>query len=245
MTLYTDLQRIGLRPNQAAVYLALSRSGTARAGEIIKKTGFHRNLVYTALRELTEKKLITISRASDVAVYKTLSPSRLLGELQEKERLAKEVIEELALLTEKATSGQEIVVYEGIDEFRRYEKNLYDSFKPDEVVRYLGISSQWQALVGESLENKLIEIQSRKKIRMRALTSTVSEELQHYVDHVKGLVTIRTNQLISNETNNTIILSDRISIRSFLEPVFVVEIVNKTLAKNYQNYFDFLWSKSR
>ncbi len=245
MTLYADLQHIGLTPNQATVYLALSRAGAAKAGEIIKKTGFHRNLVYMALQELIGKKLMTISRVSDVAVYKILSPSRLLGDLQEKERVVKEIVEELALLTKKATSGQEIVVYEGIDEFRRYEKNLYNSFKPGGLIRYLGISPQWRELVGESLESKLIAIQSKKKIRMRALTNTVTEELQSYVGRAKDLVTIRTNQLISSETNNTIILGERISIRSFLEPVFVVEIVNKTLAKNYQNYFDFLWSKSR
>lgn len=245
MTLYTDLQHIGLTANQATVYLALSRAGTARAGEIIKKTGFHRNLVYTALRELIEKKLITISRARDTAIYKALSSSRLLGDLQEKERVAKEIIEELTLLAKKATGGQEIVVYEGAEEFRRYEKNLYDSFKTDELIRYLGISPQWQELVGKNLEDRLIVIQTKKKARMRALTNAVTEGLRSYVERTKGLVDIRTNQLISSETNNTVILGDRILIRSFLEPVFLVEIVNKALARNYQGYFDLLWNKSK
>ena len=48
-TIYQELQQIGLTPNQALVYLALFRMGEAKAGQLIRKTGLHRNLVYGAL----------------------------------------------------------------------------------------------------------------------------------------------------------------------------------------------------
>lgn len=244
MTLYQDLQQLGLTPNQATVYLALTRTGHAKAGEIIKKTGFHRNLVYTALRELIEKKLVTVSKIDGVMQYKILSPSRLLTSAQEKERIARNVIEELKVMTKK-TSGHEIVIYEGVDEFRRYEENLYHSFPEGGLIRYLGISPQWQEATGPALEEKLIAIQVVKKTKMKALSNAINREQQSYVDRANGLAEVRVNKLVSSDTNNTVILEDRISIRSFLEPVFVVEITNRALAKNYQNYFDFLWKQSR
>jgi len=80
MTLYSDLQTLGLTANQAQVYLTLARAGELKAGEVIKKTGLHRNLVYTALQELIEKKLVSSSKFKNVAVYKTLAPARLLRE---------------------------------------------------------------------------------------------------------------------------------------------------------------------
>ncbi len=244
-TLFQDLQSLGLTANQSQVYLTLARSGPSKAGEVIKKTGLHRNLVYVALQELIEKKLVSQSKVKGIAVYKTLSPSRLLAEPEEKERLAKGVIEELTLLSKKTRSGQEIVIYEGIEEFRRYEENLYNTFKPKSLIRYLGLAPLWQKVVGENLEDKLIAIQSARGVKMHALAHTITQGQQDYVDKAKGLVTIRTNPLISSDTNNTVILDDRISLRSFVEPFFVVEIVNEALAKNHQNYFDFLWKNSK
>ncbi len=108
--IYQNLLKIGLTRNQATVYLALFRHGEARAGELIKKTGFHRNLVYTALSELSEKKLVSISRVRGIAHYKTLAPNHLLIGIQEKEVLAKEVIHDLSFLS-RGTTTQEIIIY--------------------------------------------------------------------------------------------------------------------------------------
>jgi len=242
--LFNDLQMLGLSPNQSQVYLVLVRLGAAKAGEIIKRTGMHRNLVYLALQELVEKKLISTSKSKKISVYKPLAPVRLLAEPQEKERIAKHVMEELALLSKRATSGQEIVVYEGVDEFRRYEQHLYASLKQGNTLRYLGISPQWHEIMGPSLEQELIGLQLGKNIKLKALANAVTHEQKEYVRRTRGLSEVRANPLVSSDTSGVAILEDRISIRSFVEPFFVVEILHEALAKNYQNYFDFLWKKS-
>ena len=95
--LYQDLQALGLSANQAQVYLILVRGGQSKAGAIIKKTGLHRNLVYTALEELLEKRLISKGSLKGIAAYKMLSPARILVEPQEKARLAQKVVAEISL----------------------------------------------------------------------------------------------------------------------------------------------------
>ena len=55
---------------------------------------------------------------------------------------------------------------------------------------------------------------------------------------------IKESPLVADDTSGIEILEDRISIRSFVEPYFIVEIINPQLAKNYQRYFDFLWEKA-
>lgn len=239
-----QLQKVGLTENQASVYLALTRAGEAKAGELIKKTGMHRNIVYTVLEELAEKKLIAYSHVRGVLLYKALSPARLLLDAQERERTAKNVIEELHALSRKK-SDQEIIVYEGIDEFRRHAMRSYSLAKSTDLMRYLGTSPHWHTIIGAPLEEELVEIQKEKKLHMRGIAKNWFPDIKKYLGETKGLTAVRINPLISSDTNNVEILADRICLQSFTPPYFVVEIINSEVAKNYQNYFDFLWTKSK
>jgi hypothetical protein len=213
MTLYSDLQALGLTANQS--------------------------------QDLGERKLVSTSSMKGVALYKLLAPTRLLEEPQEKERLAKSVIQEIGLLSKKFTSGQEIVVYEGLDEFRRQVKRCFMDMKPGGITRYLGISPRWHEIVGPELESELIGIQNEKKFKLLALAHSITPEQKEYTQKTNGLTRCRTSMLIASDTSETEILEDRICIRSFLEPFFVVEIIHTELAKNHQNYFDFLWKNSK
>lgn len=241
---FENLKKVGLTENQSLVYLALVKLGEAKAGELIKKTGIHRNIVYTSLDELGDKGLVAHSKVKGVMLYKMLPPSRLLADAQERERAAKIAIEELRNISRKKNE-QEIIVYEGIDEFRKHVFRSYSLTKSGDMLRYLGTSPHWHTLAGPSVEKELIGIQRDKKLRVRGIARAPFPAVKEYVKGTKGLTELRYNPLISSDTNNVEILSDRICIQSFVEPYFVVEIVNEELAKNYQNYFDFLWSRSK
>ena len=237
------LSQIGLTENQALVYLTLFRSGESKAGDLIKKTGLHRNLVYVALKELVKKKLVMSTRVRNVAVFRVLYPSRLLSEAQEKERIAKGLVEEFAVLSKKA-NNQEVTVYEGVDEFRRHAIRSHSIAKPESLMRYLGTSEEWHTAIGASLEKELSEIQQEKQLRMYGITKEEFPHLEQLIKNSQGLSKIRFNHLVASDTNNIEILDDRVSIQSFTEPYLVIEVVNPELAKNYQNYFDFLWENS-
>ncbi len=241
-SLQQQLTQLGLTPNQSLVYLALFRVGEEKAGALIKLTGLHRHLVYVSLQELEEKKLITHSILRGIAMYKALAPARLLTRIHEQERLAQQVIEELGQ-TNKKSHAQEIVIYQGIDEFRRHAIRTYSTVPSHRVMRYLGISPEWYDVVGPTLEAELIRIQKQRKIQMRALAKSPTQGDRDYLEKTLGLSQIKTNPLISSDTSGVEILDNRISIRSFIEPYFVVEITHPQLAKNYQNYFDFLWKQ--
>lgn len=238
-----DLQKIGLTKNQVSIYLALFELQEAKAGEIIKKTGLHRNIVYVALQDLVAKKLVSDYKEKGILNYRALSPTRLLANMRDQERIVKDVVENLSLLAGPKKS-QEIIVYEGIDEFQRHILHTYTTAKAGSLIRYLGISPEWHDIVGSELESELISIQQQKKIKMKALAKDLSAGDLNYLKQTKGLTQIKTNRLISSDTNGIEITDDKIAIRSFLEPYFVVEITQKELAKNYQNYFDFLWKGS-
>ena len=139
--LLKELQKLGFTKNLATVYTTLFDLGEAKAGNIVRSTGLHRNLVYLALEELEEKKLVSKSQTSGVARFKVLDPVRLLGEVEEKKKLAEDIIDELK--SKHKIQSQEIVIYEGISEIRKKYKELYSTITENDFWYILGLSSKF------------------------------------------------------------------------------------------------------
>jgi sugar-specific transcriptional regulator TrmB len=243
-SLSNDLQDLGLTHNQTDVYLVLVRKGSAKAGEIIELTSFHRNIVYTALADLLKLKLISQSSVRGVALYKALSPTRIVSSAMEKCRLAETVAEELSLI-QKKVPPQEVIIFEGIDEFRAHAIRSFISAKDDSTIRYLGTSPHWHSVVDNKTEERLVDIQKEKNLTLKGIAIAPFKEIGHWLKVTDNKTSLRFNKLIGSDTNNIEILEDRICIQSFIEPYLVVEITNPEMAKNYQNYFDFLWEQSQ
>ena len=68
------LQTLGFTPNEISVYLSLIENGRTRAGRLIELTGLHRNLVYTSLESLVNKKLVTQIKIKGVAHFNANNP---------------------------------------------------------------------------------------------------------------------------------------------------------------------------
>lgn len=239
----TLLKELGLTSNQAYIYMHLAKKGKAKAGEIIRATGFHRNIVYGTLEELAEKRLIGSSKENGVQVYRPYDAQRIVAEQEERVRKAKELVEELAKFRMDSTP-QQIIIYEGKKDFITQARRAYESIGRNKIARTLGTSPIWHELVGHDIGEELTEIQIAKKIHWKMLTKKITNEDKKYVALAKDLLEMKESHLVSDDTNGIEILEDRISIRSFVEPYFIVEIINRQLAENYQKYFDFLWKTS-
>ncbi|MBI2411389.1 MAG: hypothetical protein HYV32_05865 [Candidatus Kerfeldbacteria bacterium] len=237
-----DLQTIGFSKNQAKVYLALFNLGQAKASALIEATALHRNLVYTALQSLVTKKLITTTTIRGVAYFKMLDPERILNEIKMKETVAQQFVEELR--AQRKPHAQEIVVYEGIDEVRRKELESYTNMKKEGSMYYLGASPHWHEAMGEQLIRQMTRIQREKQITIYGIVSTKTPELDYFM-HNRKLTHIQYIPHITSAISETQILADRIMIKTFLPPYAVVEIINPDIAKNYRDYFDFMWKGAK
>lgn len=93
------LQKLGFAQNEAKVYWALVRLKTAKASELSDATGLHEPHVYSALRRLTERGIISGSRGQ-TTLFSALRPDEALSDLlrAEKERVAshKKLVKHLA-----------------------------------------------------------------------------------------------------------------------------------------------------
>lgn len=238
-----SLKELGLTSNQTYLYLELAKKGKAKAGELIKATGFHRNIVYGTLEELVERRLVGSSKENGVLMYKLQDPERLVAEQEEKLRVAKSASLALSKYIKSATP-QQIIIYEGQKDFITQARRAYEVMGEGKLARTLGVSPVWHELVGKEIGEEILTLQKEKKIRWRALAKKITKEDQKYIDATGGLMEGKETPLVADDTNGIEILEDRISIRSFVEPYFIVEIINEQLAKNYQAYFDFLWERT-
>jgi len=240
--LLKDLQKLGFSKNVSNVYLTLFELGQARAGEIIKKVGIHRNLVYQALDKLEQKKLIAKTNTRGVATYKTLDPARLMNELREKEVLLHGIIEELETI--QKPKSQEIVVREGIEELRKFELNIYNNMEKGETLYHLGLATNWHDTIGKKTYEKLIEIQNEKQFFIRAIGGYIQNEEEIYQTKTHGLTEFKIIPAITTRKNEITIFRDSIFIKLFVEPYTIVEIKNAEIAESYKKYFNLLWEEN-
>ena len=221
----------------------MAKRGKAKAGELIRTTGFHRNIVYSTLLELIDKRLVTSSKYAGVLVYAISDPQRLVAEQEDRVRIAKDAAQAIAKYA-KGVAPQQIIIYEGQKDFVTQARRAYEIMSEGGTARTLGISPVWHTLIGDEVGKELLEIQCKKKIQWLALAKHITKKDAEYIQRTKGLMVGKETPLVADDTTGIEILEDRISIRSFVEPYFIVEIINSQLAKNYQNYFDFLWERS-
>jgi hypothetical protein len=242
--LIKDLQSIGFTKNLSAVYLSLAQlGGLAKAGEIIKKTGLHRNIVYICLDKLIEKQLITKTEERGITIYKILDPSRLMNEIREKEQLATNIIEEIEAL-KKHPDTQEIIVHEGLEGFRNYNLNTLKKINEGGTLQVLGsIGDKWYEYMGAETYKLYLKLQTQKKIKWEMITYFDSKLDQQTVNEHPELCEVKILPQTYDNPASIYIFGDTISINIFTEPFSVIEIKNQAVADVYRNYFKLLWNQ--
>jgi len=240
----SKLQKIGFSQHEAEVYLVLLKLGASSAGQIIKKTGLHRNVVYVALDKLINKKLVAEFMQKKVKNFKVLAPEKLLQQKKNQLDLTEELLPKLKDI--KSKEKIEITVYEGKEGFQAAHKNAIDQLKKKETVYVMGGTfANFYENMGEQIEPfhqvrqekhnavKLIVFRSREKEPQVKVT----EKLPYY--QVKYLPSDYLNPV------STSIYGDLVFNIIYADGPTIVEMRSKELAKNYLNYFNFLWKLAK
>lgn len=90
-----ELIKLGLSLNEALIYSALLASGETPSGEIIKKIGKHRNIVYEALDSLKKKSLIKERIKKGKKYFKIDNPDILENQAKDQLDLASKLVSEI------------------------------------------------------------------------------------------------------------------------------------------------------
>ncbi len=86
------LENLGLRNQEAKVYIALLRNGPSSVFKAAKHAAIPRSTAYEALAALEERQLVGSLRRNRVIYYEALSPVNLIEEMETKLSLARMIV---------------------------------------------------------------------------------------------------------------------------------------------------------
>ncbi|NQT49834.1 hypothetical protein HQ571_04030 [Candidatus Kuenenbacteria bacterium] len=231
------LQQLNFTPNQADVYLALLELGESKVGPLIKKTNFHRNIVYRALDDLIAQKLVSRITRRGVFYYSILNPDPLIQNLKSQEEIAKDVIKEIK--SQKKPSPSEMIILSG-------EQGMLDIYEmiiqQGEDVYLIGATFTFPTQY-KSFIPLLKKAKTKKKIVHYAVAQPQARE--HKAETLKTVDHLRFLPKNFPASPMVLWISGNIVGHIMWEtPPVAFLIKNKKIADNYREYFQLLWKMS-
>ncbi|MBN2459941.1 hypothetical protein JXB28_06675 [Candidatus Woesearchaeota archaeon] len=237
-----ELEKLGLTENEATVYLALLDTGLTTAGSIIKKTKYHRNIVYFNLDRLIEKGLATFVMIKNIKHFQAAEADELTNyiekqrqELEAKERLLKQVIPELEARRKITRQQEEATVYKGL----KGVKNVLEDITRSKTELLL-FATGWGAkqTLGSYYNQWHLKLKENN-ITGRALVSKkakITEKLPYKVRYLDEEFIQPTTICVFEDKVLNIIWEN--------EPLAVL-ITSEKNAESYRAYFEILWKKAK
>lgn len=237
-----DLRTLGLNKNEAITYSTLQGTGKITAGELITKTGLHRNLVYQALEALGKKHLATKSNAGGAALFQATDPSHLLDHVREQELVAERAIEEMQQRTKVA--GQEITIYEGAEGIRAYNLHNASALKKGDCIYVIGTGGQRleQAMGMPAIKKYFSLIEKNGAIKVLAYPTQQYTENMYALIKNKPMFTFRLLPTNLAPAAGVIFTKHSVGFIIYEGAPAVIEVRNPHLVQAYQHYFDLLWN---
>ena len=232
------LKNLGLSPNETAVYGALIKlGGSSPAGEIIKLTNLHRNIVYDALNHLEHRNLLQIVEKNKKRFFSLKKPDLLISGF---EKQIKNTTELSKILASLPMNSHEVTIYEGSTAWQEAWQSVMRTIKPKNTFCTLGMAGDpWVNLMGETF----VEYEQwalKNKITDRIISQKhLQKEIEAHQD-----VTFRDIRYIPIDLPPHVsieIFEDRIFFEIYDTPSSLIEIKSKGLVKSLQVYFELLW----
>lgn len=237
-----ELEQLGMATNDAKVYQAMMELGTVGGGEISRKTGFHRNIVYESLDRLLSRRLITKVYRKKIALFQLSDPKRLLYEANQKADLAEKLVDQI----EKSSNvTSDVTIYDGEEGFRTFYKNNMARAKNGEVFYVLGsLGDHWMLLM-EPIFPWFVKQMKKKNLTIRSVAYEVNNKDNILIK--SGInIELRVMPKGYHQTpSNTNIGGDYVWLQTGVPPYSVIDIYNPALADSYRLTFDLLWKSAK
>jgi HTH-type transcriptional regulator, sugar sensing transcriptional regulator len=232
-TKYDALLAAGLTANEAKMYLAMLRIGSASVNEISRKAGVHRVNAYDLIERLIQKGLVSSVVRGAKKLYEPASPHKILDMLHDRQAHVTSVMPELVLDFNLRKEKQDVFVFKG----------------PEGVMSAYGMMLEQgkdiYALGGQGLNRKYLKhrhikfdkARLKKKMKVHGLyyESARSKKIASKMWHIKYLPDKFRSPLMVD------ICGDLVIILLATTDILAIVIQNKEVADGYRKHFTFMW----
>ncbi len=242
----TNLLKLGLNKNEAKVYVTLLQLGTASAGQLIKATEFHRNIVYDNLEKLADRGLVTFIIEGKKKRFRPAPPEMITQmlekeqqELNERKETAEIIKKEVERITSHAKEAQEATMFQGINGLKVLFKDTLTEGKEYYV---FGAPKSSLGIMGSTYWENYNLKRAEEKIKIKMI---FNDDLREWSYKIKsGLTHIRFLPKKFDSITETIIYGNKVAIIVWTQKPIATLIKDKHLATSYKHYFDLLWKQA-
>jgi len=231
------LEKIGLNPNEARVYLALLELGPSLAGKITEKSKVHRRTVYDVLELLIDRGLVSYIVEANRKVFEATEPERLLELLKEREKEIKEVLPELQAKRNASKRKQEATVFRG----KRGLRTIFEDILKYKENWVFGSHGRFREVLGPFFE----QYQKRKKEKKIHTRLLVSSRLKQS-DIIR--LTPGEHRFLKKEYDSpvsTIVYGNKVAIIIWIEEPIGLVLEGNEVSQSFRYYFDVMWKLAK
>ena len=241
------LKKLGFTPKETRVYTSLLSVGSAKAGEIAKRTDINRTTVYDILGLLSKKGLVSQTKKGSQTYFVALDPARLLSyidrEIEDtREQLSKQktqiehLLPELQSLTHGASDKPRVQFFEGEKGMREAYEDTLSSTQP--ILAYANVATMHEGL--PNFFPTYYKRRAKANVFIRAILPQNKASLERMAKDKEEMRRTRflpVGETFSPEVN---IYNNKVLIMSWREKMAVL-IESKEFADFHRTIFHQLW----
>jgi len=238
--------KIGLTGNEIKVYLRLLELGSIGAGELIKKVGLHRTVVYDTLERLMEKGLVSYVVESNVKQFEANNPVELISyidrcqsELEDHKTEMTKLLPELEVKRKLSKQEQEATIFRGKKGIKSILEDVLRTGKTMYVYGAEGRLKEIFPIYFHHFHKKRVG----KKIGIKIIYKESVKE--HKREKELKLIKMKYIPDEFDTPANTWIYGDKVVITVWSEQPISTVIRSKQVAKAYKTNFELLWKLAK
>jgi len=239
------LQRLGLTNGEIKVYESLLSLGKSTTGKIMKKSGISSSKVYLILEKLINKGLVSFVIENNIKHFQVTDPKAILNyidnkkvQLEETKKQFEEIVPKIASrIKDEEESAQ---VYKGLHGIEVAYNKILNNLKKRDSYSFFAISQE------EVRDEKVVDFLTRfhrkrieKKVFVKVIADSKIERLYRKKQVLGKLYSIKHYPLTLPV--GVVIGKDRLLFIIFENNPTAYEIISKSIALKYQNFFNRLW----
>lgn len=229
------LEKLGFSPNEIKVYLTLTKQGSTPAGKISKLAKIDRSSAYNALKLLQEKGLVSYVMIGQVKWFQVTGPRRILDYLKEQEEEVKEILPKLQEMHKSKKVEGQVRLFKGVKGVKSVFLDIARTGKDNFA---FGSEGQFSERMPE-FALQFDRLKRENKIKTQLLIRKGRRELDNKTTTYKYAPNIPESPAVTN------IYGDKIAIIVWTDEPEAIIIENKTAAKAYKSYFEFMWKHAK
>lgn len=241
----TQLQQLDLSQKETSVYLSLIANGSQTAHQIAQITKLNRTTVYVQLEELIVQGLVSLVKEGKKTFYVAESPEKFnqvvdknLAKLKQQQELVTDVLPDLLRAYSEMGALPSIRMFYGFSGVDTLRLHLLDS--TDKMIKSIISADRFYSKFENKVNTEFTT--KRRKLKIKSKIIYTLEEGDDFVPF-KDQTIKRADFKKFNFGTEVYVSEHAVAIIALEGSMFGVLIVNDSIAKTMDTFFENMWNQ--